>query len=209
MLETIRECASEQLAASGDGGAMRTRHRDHVLGVGEEAEAMKMGADRKRWLARLSSDQDNLRAALAWSKDHGKPEYVARLVVALYWFWGNSRFDELRVWVEAASVHIEEATPLLRAKVRNLQCDMAIRGGSIGDVLALANEALALARASGDHEEEALALLALGFVAGIVSGADAMRPYMDEALPLARSTNPGELVAVGLRVFRLFWCFNF
>ncbi len=208
MLETIREFANEQLAASGEGDLMRARHHDHFLALAEQAEPMKMGADRKRWLARLSSDQDNLRAALAWSKDHRKAEHVARLVVALYWFWGNSRFGELRVWVEAASVHIAEATPLLRAKVRNLQCDMAIRGGSIGDVPALANEALALARASGDHEVEALALLALGFAAGIVSGADAMRPYMDEALPLARSTNPGELVAVCLSFFGLICLFK-
>jgi len=208
MLETIREFASEQLAASGEGDVIRARLRDHFLDLAEQAEPMRFGPDRKRWLARLSADQDNLRAALAWSQEHGEPEQVARLVVALYWFWGNSRFGELQVWVESASAHIDNASPLLRAKVRNLQCDLAIRSGSVGEVPALANEALALAKASGAQEEEARALLALGFTAGIVLGPDAMRPYMEQALPLARSASLGELVAGCLSFFGLICLFK-
>lgn len=208
MLETIREFASDQLAASGESDRIRSRHRDHFLALAEQAEPMKFGPDRKSWLARLSADQDNLRAALAWSQEHGEPEQVARLVVALYFFWGNSRFGELQLWVGAASAHIDNASPLLRARVRNLQCDMAIRRGSVGEVPALANEALALAKASGAQEEEARALLALGFAAGIVLGADAMRPYMEEALSLARSASLGELVAVCLSFYGLICLFK-
>jgi DNA-binding CsgD family transcriptional regulator/tetratricopeptide (TPR) repeat protein len=62
----------------------------------------------------------------------------------------------------------------------------------------LATEALALARASGDRGEEALALCILGFVAGMAGGADAMRSYLEHGLKVARSADyrPGMIIAI-------------
>jgi ATP/maltotriose-dependent transcriptional regulator MalT len=57
----------------------------------------------------------------------------------------------------------------------------------MGQVPALANEALALARASGAKQEQGFALLILGLLAGLVGGAEGMRPYVEEARPLIRA----------------------
>lgn len=53
-----------------------------------------------------------------------------------------------------------------------------------------------LARTAGDKGEEAFALCTLGLVAGLVEGAEAMRPYFEEARPLFP---PPAHVAVGVR----------
>ncbi len=188
MLETIRQFAAERLAEAGEGDLLRSRHRDHYLELAEAAEPGLEGPDQSRWLIRLAGEQDNLRVALAWSRDQGEAEALARLVLALSSFWGiRGQMTQARLWLEAASARAAAASPAQRARMSNLQCFLAISSGSVGEVPALANEALDLARASGDKREEAFARFNLGLMTGLVGGAEAMRPYIEEALPLARS----------------------
>jgi tetratricopeptide (TPR) repeat protein len=191
MLETIREFAAQRLAESGEVDLVHTRHRDHYLALAEAAEPELLGPDEDRWRARLTADQDNLRAALAWSRDHGDAEALARMVAALVWFWTvpAPRFADLRSWLDAAADRVGDLSPRMAARIRNFQAYVAtFTGPSIGEIPALANEALAFARAAGDKREEAFALFILGLVAGMIGGAEAMRPYLEDALPLARAT---------------------
>jgi len=196
MLETIREFAAERLAKAGEVDLIRTRHRDHYLWLAETAEPNLVGPDQNRWRARLFAEQDNLRTALAWSREQGEAETLARMVAALSMFWLNAgglqlsrRLTDLQIWLEAAAERLADVPPRLRARIRNFQClvPLLTRASTLGAVPALANEALALARVSGDKSEEAFALCNLGIVAGLTGGAEAMRPYIEEALPLARS----------------------
>ncbi len=201
MLETIREFAAERLAKAGEVDLIGTRHRDHYLWLAETAEPKLVGPDQNRWRARLFAEQDNVRAALAWSREQGEAETLARMVAALSMFWLNAgglqlsrRLTDLQIWVEAAAERHADVPPRLRARIRNFQCVLAsgvlapVSRGAHAEVPALANEALALARASGDKHEEAFALCNLSIVAGLTGGSEAMRPYLEEALPLARST---------------------
>jgi DNA-binding CsgD family transcriptional regulator len=71
----------------------------------------------------------------------------------------------------------------------------------------LAAEALALARSVGDKQEIALALGMQALIVGLAGGSAAMRPYIEEALPLARAAgfSLGLLLAqVAYLMFRLF-----
>ena len=194
MLETIREFARERLAEAGELDLIRTRHRDHYLKLADVATPLLLGPEEDRWRARLTREMDNMRAALAWSRDHGDAESLARMVTTLMWFWARpGRIRELAMWFEAAANRAEDLPPLLRARVRLGQCLIPIvmpGSGAIGQVPALASEALALARASGDEPEQGFALLILGLVAGLVGGAEAMRPYLEEARPLIRLARP-------------------
>ena len=191
MLETIREFAAQRLAQTGEVDLIHTRHRDHYLALAEAAEPELLGPDEDRWRARLTVEQDNLRAALTWSRDHRDAEAMARMVAALVWFWTvpAPRFADLRTWLDAAADRVGDLSPRMASRIRNFQAYIGMfTGRSVGESPALANEALALARAAGDKREEAFALLILSGVAGLVGGAEAMRPYLEEGLPLARAT---------------------
>jgi len=203
MLETIREFAGQRLPESGEVDLIHARHRDHYLALAEAGEPELLGPDEDRWRARLTAEQDNLRAALAWSRDQGEAEALARMVTALVGFWAvpTLRLTEMRRWLDAAADRATELSPNLRARIRNFECLVAFSTGSLGEVPALANEALTHARAAGDKREEASALGMLGLVAGLVGGAEAMRPYLDELLPLARATGSAVVVSQALTMF--------
>jgi predicted ATPase/DNA-binding CsgD family transcriptional regulator len=215
MLETVRQFAAEYLDEAEEVELMGTRHRDYYLGLAETAEPQVMGPDGERWRARLRREQDNLRAALAWSRDRGETVALARMVVALMAPWQiRVAYAEAEVWMGPAASRALEVPPLLRAQLRNVQCLFALNSGrGLAEVPAWANEALALARTAGDRREQALALSALGVVAGLAGGAESMRPYFEEARSLASSPGSADggsrlmltyLSAFVFVVFRLF-----
>jgi tetratricopeptide (TPR) repeat protein len=74
LLETLREYGWEQLAASGELAAARSRHRDWYLQLAEQADAAVYRPDAmpKAWLTRLEGELENLRAALGWCQEAGE-----------------------------------------------------------------------------------------------------------------------------------------
>ncbi|HEY3196185.1 MAG TPA: LuxR C-terminal-related transcriptional regulator, partial [Candidatus Dormibacteraeota bacterium] len=189
MLETVREFAAERLADAKEVELLRTRHRDHYLALAETTKPLLLGPDEDRWRARLRLERDNFRAALGWSRDRGQAEALARMVAGLIWFWMvPGRITEFGMWVDAAMDRVGELSPSAAAQILNFECILAVVSRrQVDKVPALAGEALTLARAGGAKGEEALALSMLGLVAGLGGGANAMRPYIEKALPLARS----------------------
>jgi predicted ATPase/DNA-binding CsgD family transcriptional regulator len=102
MLETIREYALERLEESGEEDALRTEHASYYLALAEQAGAGVRGPDQQCWLARLTADQENCRAALAHARAARNAEQGLRLCNALRPFWeiyGN--VAEGRRWYEA------------------------------------------------------------------------------------------------------------
>ena len=69
MLETVREYAREKLEASGEGAAIRDRHRDWHLQLAEQFAATVDRPEYVPRLVRLEHELDNLRAALAWCRE--------------------------------------------------------------------------------------------------------------------------------------------
>jgi tetratricopeptide (TPR) repeat protein len=101
MLGTIRDFATEQLAASGELDALRRRHALAYLGLAEQAAPSLTASDQRTWLDRLARDHDNLRAAHAWALEKDDAAVGLRLIAALWRFWqirgylfeGRSRAD--------------------------------------------------------------------------------------------------------------------
>ena len=89
MLETIREYAGEQLAASGEADDVRRGHAEHYLALAEESEPrIRSSPEQREWLAKLATEHDNLRAR--WrgvSPSPGDSGIGVRLAGALSWFW--------------------------------------------------------------------------------------------------------------------------
>ena len=189
LLETVRQFAAEHLDEAGEVELIRGRHRDYYTQVAERAEPGLTSPDDARWQALLLTEQENLRAALAWSRDRGEAEALARLVVPLGMLWMlNGHPIEMQRWLPPAAERVGEVPPRLGARLRYYEAlYAALISGRLGEVPSLAHESLALARAAGSKRDEAMALVVLGNVAGLVGGAEAMRPYLAEAIPLARS----------------------
>ena len=102
MLETVRDYALEQLAASGELEQVQRRHADYFVMLAERAVPIVSGP-RRRWWDRLEAEHDNLRAALAWSRTEASGEIGLRLAVALAGFWmPRGHFNEGYGWLAAA-----------------------------------------------------------------------------------------------------------
>ena len=162
MLETIREYASELLAASGEGEVVRARHATFFAGLGERAESGIFGPEEGTWHRRLEADLGNLRAALSWGEERD-PELMVRLAGALWRFWWG-HLSEGRAWLERALVSAGDAPPVpLRVKALAGASILASMQGEAGRGEGLAREAVALAEGSGDRAGQAFGLLMLSF----------------------------------------------
>ena len=101
MLETLREYALERLREAGEAAARRA-HGSYYLGLAEAAEVGLRGPEQARWLARLETERDNLRAALRWALA-ADAELALRLAGALAWFWYlQGSFSEGDTFLEEA-----------------------------------------------------------------------------------------------------------
>ncbi len=106
MLETVREFALEQLAASGDEAALREVHAAYFLALSEQARPHLAGAQQRTWLRRLEVEHPNLRAALEALDASREHETQLRLAANLWHFWSiHAHFAEGRVHLERALVH--------------------------------------------------------------------------------------------------------
>ena len=83
--ETIRQYADAQLRDSGEDDATRRRHGAFYLSVvtTKRAPLVQSGP----WLARIKSEDDNLRAALEWSLSSGENVTALRLGAGLFVYW--------------------------------------------------------------------------------------------------------------------------
>ncbi|MET8986476.1 BTAD domain-containing putative transcriptional regulator [Nonomuraea wenchangensis] len=86
MLETIRLFCADRLAEAGEEERLRRAHAAWFLELARRADDHLYRAEQLDWLARLSADDANLRAALRWSVEYD-PATAARLVAALAMYW--------------------------------------------------------------------------------------------------------------------------
>ena len=102
LLETIRQYGVERLAERGETDAMRGRHAEFFFALAEEAEPHFTTVARPLWARRLQEELDNIRQALAWSRE-GNEELHVRLVGSLHWFWHSiGQWPEARQWLRSA-----------------------------------------------------------------------------------------------------------
>ena len=90
LLETLREFALEQIRTAGEEALLRQRHYAAYLQRFRTGDSHLRGPEAATWFARLTPDQDNLRAALQWTLDEARYTDTAWLLVASDWF-GHQR----------------------------------------------------------------------------------------------------------------------
>jgi predicted ATPase len=112
MLETVRQYALDRLRDSGEEARWRGSHLAHFTALAEEFWAAREGPKQQSWLARIASEHDNLRAALAWSAESSPLEGL-RLAAAVDVFWRiRGHLTEGREWL----AQLLDAVPIDRQK---------------------------------------------------------------------------------------------
>lgn len=100
LLETIREFALEQARTHGEEPRLRERHYATYLNFARMADRYLRTPAAAPWLARLKSEQDNLRAALQWTLDGQRYPDMAWLIVAVSGFCHfNGQWYETGQWI--------------------------------------------------------------------------------------------------------------
>jgi predicted ATPase/class 3 adenylate cyclase len=196
MLETIREFAQEQLAASGDLEPVLARHADHYLRLAEEAEPHLTAEGQGEWLDRCDAEHANIRAALRWAIDRGEAGRAQEAAGALWRFWQQrGHLAEGRRWLEEIlAMPSGQAGTAERAKA------LAGAGGIAwwsdqAASRAFYEEALAIERELGDPARLAEALYNQAFVVAAEDDQEAAARLLEESLELFRRVGDEDGVA--------------
>ena len=198
MLETIREYALERLAADDDLDAARRRHGEYYAAFAEQAREQLEGPAQLAVLDRLEADNDNLRAALAWSLDApaadpagpGERAMIGlRLVQALTAFWSwHGHATEGRRWLQRAMEAASAGGGAELARVAHGLGIMMDEQGEPDAALRLFERSLAIWRELGDREQQARELNSLGIVHRHLGDIDTARAMLEEAIAINRET---------------------
>jgi predicted ATPase len=138
MLETVRDYAASRLTEAGETGQTRTRHAGAFLDL----------AEREPGLAVLAAEQDNFRAALAWSLTQNT-QIGPRLARALGDFWlVRGILQEAQDWLERA-LAAGSADPRLHADLLRLLGTVLYQAGDLQRAEAVLSEGAQAAAAAG------------------------------------------------------------
>ena len=197
MLDTIHEYAAERLVADRHAPALRRRHAAYYRALAAQAEPELRGAQQVRWLERLEEEQDNLRAALAWTLAAGGGEDAVQMAAALWRFWyAHGHLSEGRRWLDSALTR--PITPAARAKGLRVAGALAGQQGDYAQAEALLQESLALFRSLADAWNIANTLNSLGLLA--TDQADYVRAesYYEASLADRRALGDTAGIAISL-----------
>ena len=166
MLETVREFGLERLEASGDGAASRSRHAGYFRDLGERVGPEIFETGDPALLDMLDREHDNLRAALAWSRDTSDHDTLLRLAGALAHFWYYRGYlTEGRRWLDQAlQTPPDDAAPRPRAWALTCSGMLANVCGETDRAAALLTESFSWWEQSGEAFGYAAARSMLGGV---------------------------------------------
>jgi predicted ATPase/DNA-binding CsgD family transcriptional regulator len=167
LLVSIRDYARERLGAAGEVDDACSLHAAHFVSFAREGEPNREGPDEAAWFDRLETENDNLRAALAWLLGLDEKTPALELCASLGRFWLSRHVEEGRRWLGAALAEDDPRTPpRVRSQGVGFAAALALRQGDLASARALAEQSLAEARRTDDRLAVARALQTLGSIAG-------------------------------------------
>jgi len=197
MLLTIRAFAREELRGHGEWASCERRHAAWYAALAGTAADAVRGPSQTAWLDWLDEEHANLRAALAWYRDHEEHAALATMVGALGTFWlvrGHlvEGLRWMRIALAAERSHTIE--PSLRTDLLCTAGWLALRQGLPDASRSYAEEALATAQAMAQPIRVASALRLLGDIEGRAANYAQASKIMREALRSYREV--GDITAV-------------
>lgn len=101
LLPTIQDYAADKLEASDGGNGARSRHAAFYLDLVEHVGRRLQATAHAAGIARLQSEEPNVRAAVQWTLERGNAAAVADAAWWLLPYWSvRERFEEGRRWLQ-------------------------------------------------------------------------------------------------------------
>ena len=188
MLDTIREFAREQLAASGEQADVAGRYAEFFAAFAERADPELIGPEQLAWHARLEREHGNFRAILQSSIERGDAEVGLRLGGALWRFWDVRSHAREGLDLLARVLALPTATERTAARAKALQAAgyLAFIRGSYPVACAFLEQSVAIRREVNDSPGLMQSLHFLGLVRRCQGRYGEARTLFDEALAITR-----------------------
>ena len=208
LLETIRQFARHRLQESGECDEIRMRHARWCLQVATEVRDQLLGSHRVAALDRLSSVEEDIRAALDWclqpaavtSFERRDCGYALLEAMNTYWY----RFGyvaEGRGWADRGLAIAESADGADSARFLDALHGagiLAIQQNDLSAGTTTLERALEMARRMGDVRREARECNSLGVARREAGELDAARQLIERSIELAREFGDPRLEATAL-----------
>jgi len=181
MLETIRAFASRTLAQTGEQDQVMLKHARWFLKLAESAELQ--GSSQSKWNSRLSTEHENLRAAIGYASRSGDFDTALRLGGALGWWWFFGNRAEGRAILDDLLTRTEQHPDTHRIPVLQARALLDFFGAS-PRTFELAEEALIAADTLGDPSAEAMSKVFVALSGVFGTSVDRSLRLLDEAIPV-------------------------
>ncbi|MGD0605271.1 MAG: tetratricopeptide repeat protein [Streptosporangiaceae bacterium] len=194
LLDTIREYATERLAAAGEQPGLSRRHRDYILALVEDTALGMFSRGEPPWPVRRATFQrgiaeyGNFRIALATCLADGHAEEGLRLCTGLRNMWvphGDAR--EAATWLDRFLAG-DEVSAQVRGRALACRAEIAFDLQEYDTLLRCAQESLELSRAHDDDVTVPTALRVIGQAAARAGRLGDAISYMEEAITAAQTS---------------------
>ena len=196
LLETIRQFAYAKLNESGAASVARDRHAATYMALAAEAAPHLTTRRRPQWVERLHRELDNIRSALATTRERDLAAHL-RFLGDLGWFWYSSgHWSEGRQWLATAiALPSPPSGRTQRARVLFAAGVLASLQGDTATAVPWLEESVALFAEANDDAGRAYALAYQGVAWGLITDERCEQPT-EHALAFFRAS--GDLY--GLRL---------
>ena len=167
LLETVRQYGAERLDAAGETVELRGRHARELARFAVEAwTPLRTAGVQNAWVERVAQERENLRAALAWSRDIGEFDQALRIAESMWWFWWiRGELTEGRAWLAESLAGAVSSDGNMRGRALLGAAGLAWAQGDLEAGERDADAARVVFEASGNRLHEGSALNTLGLIA--------------------------------------------
>jgi len=209
LLETLREYAMEQLAATDEADAVHAAHAAYYLALAQAAGDAFDGAEVGAWMRLLTCEHENLQGALAWALQRRDAACAVQLASATSGYWnlsGQARAG-LR-WLEEALSLPGPLPEALRADARRRAARLAENSGELPVAQRHLEAALGWYRSAGDATacaalEHDLALVRTGLEARLAPEERRARMYALYDAERGRCERAGDTAGVAMAILNM------
>jgi predicted ATPase/DNA-binding CsgD family transcriptional regulator len=191
MLETVRQFAAGQLAASGEEAAVHSRLLEWALGEARSAEPTVGSTGWAAWASRLSAEQDSIRAALSWALSGQEPEAGRELAARLARWWiATGRYSEAGQFLTTAAGIPAAGAPGINARVLLGAAWSAYQLGDNRRAASLAADGITSAEQAGEPQLEVWGRNLLAALAWHAGDADRIVAELESSRTLSGQADP-------------------